>query len=207
MVRIFNYENRFFQSLSKISDLITLNLIFIISAIPVVTIGASLTSLYYVAMKLEKGESDGVVKEFIYKFKLEFKMSTIIWLILLSIGIVLGVDFYIFSKISNDLIRDIFLILLTIGSMILMFLFVYVFPFISKFENNIKNTIVNSLLISIQNLPYTLLICIITLMPILSFILFSNYWGQIIFFNTVMSFSIVSYINSVFLNKILNKYI
>ena len=75
------------------------------------------------------------------------------------------------------------------------------------FENSVKNTLVNAILISIQNLPYTIAMLIISLLPIGSLLLFPNYWGQIIFFNTAISYGMVAYLNSIFLNKILNKYI
>lgn len=206
-MKIFDYENEFFQNLSKISDLIILNLIFIISCIPIVTIGASLTSAYYVSMKLVRGDNDGIIKTYIEKFKREFKMSTIIWSIILLLALVIGIDFYVIDNISNLAMVNLFSLLLTIGGIILLFIFVYVFPFISKFENSIKNTVINSFLISIQNLPYTLIMSLVTTIPILSILLLSNYWGQIIFLNTVITFSIVFYINSSILNKIFNKYI
>lgn len=206
-MKIFDYENEFFQNLSKISDLIILNLIFIISCIPIVTIGASLTSAYYVSMKLVRGDNDGIIKIYVEKFKREFKMSTIIWSIILLVALIIGIDFYVIDNISNFAMVNLFSLLLTIGGIILLFIFVYVFPFISKFENSIKNTVINSFLISIQNLPYTLIMSLVTTIPILSILLLSNYWGQIIFLNTVITFSIVFYVNSSILNKIFNKYI
>lgn len=77
----------------------------------------------------------------------------------------------------------------------------------SKFENIIKNTMINSILISIQNLPYTIIIVVLNLSPLLLISLFSNYWGQIIFFYTVIGFGIITYVNSIFFERIFNKLI
>ena len=87
------------------------------------------------------------------------------------------------------------------------FLFTYVFPIISKFENTIKNTMINSILISIQHLPKTIFMVLINLSPIILTLTLSNYWGQILFFYTVMGFASITYINSMFFNKIFEKYI
>ena len=48
MNRLFNIDNPVMQFLSKMFDLIVLNLIFILSCIPIITIGASISALYYV---------------------------------------------------------------------------------------------------------------------------------------------------------------
>ena len=207
MGRIFNYESNFFQALEKIADIIVLNFLFIISCIPIVTIGASLTATYSVAMKATNDENVYIGKEFFKVFKENFKKSTIIWLILCVIGIFIGIDLYICRFIPGFIISNIIRFICTFAGIILGFIIIYIFPIISKFENNIKNTLINSILISIQNLPYTLIMLIVSLLPILCLILFSNYWGQIIFFDTVIAYGIVAYINSIFLNKVLNKYI
>ena len=75
------------------------------------------------------------------------------------------------------------------------------------FENTIKNTMINSILISIQHLPKTIFMVLINLSPIILTLTLSNYWGQILFFYTVMGFASITYINSMFFNKIFEKYI
>ena len=207
MGRIFNYEGKFFEALEKISDIIVLNFLFIISCIPIITIGASLTATYSVAMKATNDKNVYIGREFLKIFKENFKKSTIVWIILFVIGIFIGVDFYICRFIPSVIVSNSIRFICTLAAIILGFMIIYVFPLISKFENNIKNTMINSILISIQNLPYTLIMLVVSLLPIGSLILFSNYWGQIIFFDTVIAYGIVAYVNSIFLNKVLNKYV
>ena len=52
MDRIFNMDNKFFTFMGKAADLILLNIIFLICCLPVVTIGASVTAMYYVTLKM-----------------------------------------------------------------------------------------------------------------------------------------------------------
>lgn len=207
MDNLFRYDNKFFEILGKIADVVILNLLCIISCLPIVTIGASITAAYSIAMKMVKDEETYITKEFIKKFKENFKTSTIVWSIMLIIGGVLLFDFYMSKLVLNESISKVLQLIFTMISIIYIFTLIYVFPMISKFENTIKNTMINSTLISIQNLPYTVMMVILNLSPLLLISLFSSYWGQIIFFYTVIGFGIITYINSIFFEKIFNKFI
>ena len=203
MGKIFNYDSKFFAGMTKVSDTIIINILFVICSIPIVTIGASITALYSVSMKITRDEDIYAAKEFIKQFKQNFKQSTIIWIILLFIGL----DFYLCSLMSDNTISMIFKFIFTIVSVVLAFILIYVFPLTARFENSIKNTLMNAVLMSIKHLPYTLIMLVLTLMPLGAFVLFGKYWGQIVFLDTCISFGVVAYINSMLLNKIFNGYI
>ena len=100
-----------------------------------------------------------------------------------------------------------FKFIFTVVSIVIGFVFVYAFPLVARFENSVKNTLMNAILMSIKHLPYTLIMLVLTLMPIAGFGLFSQYWGQIVFLDTCISFGVVAYMNSMLLNKIFNQYI
>lgn len=207
MDNLFEYDNKFFEVLGKITDIIILNLLCIISCLPIITIGASVTATYFVALQMVRNEETYIIREFIKGFKENFIFSTKVWSIILIIGLVLSFDFYISRLILNEYMRITLQFILTIVSIIFIFLLTYVFPIISKFENTIKNTMINSILISIQHLPKTIFMVLINLSPIILTLILSNYWGHILFFYTVMGFASITYINSMFFNKIFEKYI
>lgn len=207
MDNLFEYDNKFFEVLGKITDIIILNLLCIISCLPIITIGASVTATYFVALQMVRDEETYIIREFIKRFKENFIFSTKVWSIILIIGLVLSFDFYISRLILNEYMRITLQFILTIVSIIFVFLLTYVFPIISKFENTIKNTMINSILISIQHLPKTIFMIFINLSPIILTLILSNYWGHILFFYTVMGFASITYINSIFFNKIFEKYI
>lgn len=207
MDNLFKYDNKFFEILGKITDVVILNLLFIISCLPIITIGTSITASYSVAMRMVKDQETYITREFIKRFKENFKTSTIVLSIMLIIGGVLGFDFYMSKLVLNESISKVLQLVFTVISIIYIFTLTYVFPIISKFENTIKNTMINSTLMSIQNLPYTVIMVILNLSPILLMSLFSSYWGQIIFFYIVIGFGVITYINSIFFEKIFNKFI
>lgn len=93
MSSFFNMDSPVMRFLSRLCDLMILNILCLICCIPIVTIGASITALYSVTLKMVKGEDSYIAKGFFKGFRQNFKISTIIWLILLVIGALLAFDF------------------------------------------------------------------------------------------------------------------
>ena len=207
MDSLFRYDNKFWGLIEKITDIVLLNFLFIVTCIPVLTIGASLSAMYSVALKKIKNEDIYVAKEFIKSFRESFKVSTIVWILMIVVGGVLLVDFHISNLVSNGILSIILKFISTLVGVIYLFSSTYIFPIISKFDNTIKNTIINSILISIQSLPYTIIMFVMNILWIILIFSLENYFGYILFFYIIIGFGAVSYTNSIFLNKIFDKYI
>ena len=75
--------------------------------------------------------------------------------------------------------RDIkgMMIIFTIMSLVYLFTVLYVFPLQAQFENTVKATIKNAFLISIKNLPWTLLMAAITAAIIVLSYFFAAFLG------------------------------
>lgn len=203
MGRIFNFDGPFFSFFSRLADLFWLNLLYIICCIPIVTIGAATTALYYVTLKMAKDEESYITKSFFKSFKDNFKQATIIWLIFFVILIIMVTDLFIinggtFDNIfNNKSISNIVLVAVGIIGMVVTFILTYVFPLLARFDNTVKNTIKNAFLISVRHLPYTVAMIVISIIPV-AIIYFSAPATILI----VIMFSLVAYINSKFFNKI-----
>ncbi len=76
MDRIFNMDNKFFTFMGKAADLILLNIIFLICCLPVVTIGASVTAMYYVTLKMVRNEESYISRSFFQSFRQNFRQAT-----------------------------------------------------------------------------------------------------------------------------------
>lgn len=147
-------DNVVARVLSKIADMICLNFMWLVCCIPIVTIGASTTALYTVMLKLVKNEEGYVFRGFFKAFKSNFKQSTIIWLILLLLGIVWIVDFRVAGMMpgmAGIVFSAIFLVL----GFFLLSVLIYIFPLTARYENGIKATFKNALILTIARLPYT----------------------------------------------------
>ena len=88
-MNIFNSDGWFARIFGTIGDIIVVNILFIICSIPIFTIGASMSAMYYTLLKKQRtGETGGIIKLFFKGFKDNFKKSTIAWLLFMLIAFV-----------------------------------------------------------------------------------------------------------------------
>lgn len=192
--------------MSKVADLCILNIICVVCCIPVITAGASITAMYYVTLKMVRNEEAYILRSFFKSFKQNFKQATIINLIMLLIGVVLYVDLNV-SKAMQGGAGQIFQVIFMAFVLIYFILFLYVYPVLARFYNTIKNTIKNALFMAIRHFPYTVVMVIIAVCPLL-LLLVKSYQIQSTLFVLflLMGFALIAYCNSYFLAKIFDIY-
>lgn len=105
---MFRIDGKFFGALSKLADLVILNILFLACCLPVVTIGASITALYAVTKKMAEDREGYIFKGFFISFKDNFKQSTIMWLILLVPIVIVSVDLNISNLMKEGSAQTIF---------------------------------------------------------------------------------------------------
>lgn len=203
---IFSVDSKFSVVMSKLFDLMVLNFIFIIMCIPIVTIGANLTAMSYVTLRMSRNEDSYVWKSYWKSFRENFKQSTIIWLLMFALGLFLVSDIYLTIKVMTGWLTNIKYFFFFLA-LVYIFVFLYVFPVQSRFYNKIKYTLRNSFLFAIRHLPYTLLMVLVVVGPTFVALMAGgavfNYFILVVI---LAGFSGTSYINSIFLNKIFKKY-
>ena len=206
MGRFFSMDNKFFTFMSRVADLMMLNVVFLICCIPIVTIGASCTAMYYVTLKMARNEESYIIKGFFKSFKENFKQSTIIWLIMLVAGIILLMDFRITGQMKSTL-TTVMRYGLMVVAVVYAFVLSYIFPILSKFVNSIKNTFKNSLFMSIKHLPYTFLILIVAVVPAGATLMIPIVFAYGLIVWILIGFALIAFINSYFFVKIFDRYI
>ncbi len=162
---MFNYENPVWQFMGRIADLMILNAMALIFSVPIITIGASWTALYYCTVKIVRKEDTYVWKEFWNSFKSNFKQATIIWLILIPFLAILFVDVLMWYN-DPTLLPKVLKVTTVIVICIVLAITVYVFPILSHFDNTTRNTLKNAFLVSMINIPYTLYFMFLLFLPI-----------------------------------------
>ena len=164
MGKLFNLDSPIFNFLNKAADLIWLNILTFICCIPIFTIGASLTALNYVVLKMVRNEDGYITQSFFKSFKQNFRQATIIWLIVLAAIMVLAGDFYILRYAILEFPMWIKVALLAVAVLFLIAV-MHLFPALAKFDNTIKNTFKNSFLMGIISLPKTILMIVCWIAP------------------------------------------
>ena len=201
MGRFFSLDSPLMTFLSKVADLMILNIITLFLCIPVITAGDAMTALYYMTIKMVREEECYVVRGYFKSFKENFKQATVIWVLAVLVFLVLVGDFSIIRSGVLSFGR-VMTILLIIVSVIYVFTMLYVFPVLSRFDNTVKNTIRNAFLMSILNLPRTVLMVIINLLPAALFLLSPQSMPFVILFG----FSVPAYLCSTQFVKIFRRF-
>ena len=124
--------------LRTVTDLIVLNLLFVICSIPVFTFGAAYSAKYYVAMKKVRGEDSGTVVPFFKAFIRNFKQSTIVWIIMMIVIAVIGLDWQwiIYNGWGNTPLP--YKIGIIVFSLLAFLMTVVIFPTIARYEMKTK---------------------------------------------------------------------
>lgn len=207
MGRIFNMDNKFFTFMSRVADLIILNVVFIVCCIPIVTIGASVTAMHYVTLKMARNEESYIVKGFFKSFRENFKQATIIWLILLVAGLLLGIDFRIVQQVESTGLLKVVTYGLYLVALIYAMILSYIFPLLAKFDNTIKNTFKNALLMSIRHLPFTIVILLVGFAPAIATLTIPIVLAYGLIVWIMVGFSLIAFINSLMFVRIFDHYI
>lgn len=172
-MKLFDIEGPLMQGLTKIADLMILNLLTILCCLPIFTIGAALTALHYQVLKMVRHEECYIARGYFKAFKENFKQSTIVWLIMLIIILVLVGDFFIISQSVAE-VAQWFRTVLAAIAVFVVFTITMVFPFMAKFSNTTFQTIKNAMAISIIKFPITILMIIMNVIPpILGYLVFN----------------------------------
>ena len=164
MGELLNLDNPFFRGIGKLVDCIFVSLLWFLCSIPVVTIGASTTALYYTVHKSIRRGQGYVSKEFFRAFKENFKQSTVVWLIWLVLAAFLGLDAYIMwhYAAAGHAVGSLYYLFLVFLMFLVMWA-TYLFPYIARFENQTKVIMKNAALIAIANIGWTLVLFLLTL--------------------------------------------
>lgn len=170
MKKIFDLDNPFNAVMTRIFDLMLLNVLWILCCIPVVTIGASTIALYYVILKMVRNEEGAIAKSFLGAFKNNLRQSVPVTLILGGCTAVLAADFHILGG-GNDGTSAVMYGGCVTLAVLLAGIFGYVFPLLARFDNTVKNTFANAARLAVFYLPLTAVMVLINVLPFLWFLL------------------------------------
>lgn len=158
-MRLFNYDGGVMRSISKFTDCIMLSLLFLVSCLPVFTIGTAMTAMYHTAYKVLRHDRGYVFRDYIESFRENFKQTTPVWLIALALGILLGADGAIIGFYARKGSVPAALGMVFLVGMVVWFVWIsYLFPYMARFENTKKQSMKNAILFALVHFPMTILL-------------------------------------------------
>lgn len=163
-MKFLSYDSKFGQLLIKLCYSCWLNLLWAVCCLPVFTVGAATTALYYVCLKCARDEETNVTVMFFRSFKQNFKQATVLWLILLPVGLLLGGDLWVLYHLFRSLtgapavLATLALALVVAATVAYAIILTYVFPLVASVSNTNRAMLKNSFFIGTHYLFCTILV-------------------------------------------------
>lgn len=163
-MKIFDLDSPLMRVLTKVADLMILNILTMLCCLPIFTAGAAFTALHYVCLKMVRNEDGYIARSYFKAFKENFKQATVIWLLLLVVIGILAGDYYIILKTEMEFPSWLkFIIGAVVAFVVLGANFVFAAQ--AKFANTIKQTIKNALAMGVLQFPKAIVMTVLYVIP------------------------------------------
>lgn len=160
MGSIFSLDGPFVKYASLVADIIIISLLFMLTSIPIVTIGPSTTAIFYVMTKRIYEKEGYLLKDYFKSFKENFFQSLIIGVLDFTLKLVLIFNIYLIFKgivfplstIQGKVFCVIYLFLLIEVFIISL----YVYPLLARFKMKTKEIFKTSFVLAHKHMPTTI---------------------------------------------------
>ena len=149
MDTLFSPDSTLMRALTRIADTMILNLLFIVTSLPVFTLGASLTALNFTAMRIATGNCNSVSGDYFRSFRRNFAQATVIGLILALCTAVLAAWYVVVTNLTIGPLAG--LLLLAVWYVLAFTLAttaLFAFPYLATFEASTRQVLRTARLMS-----------------------------------------------------------
>ena len=147
-------DSKFMRAWSNLVDGVWINLLMLVTSIPLITIGAALTAGHDACRRSIEGEGKGVTANYFKSFKANFIKATLLWLPFLVVLIALVWSWIVLHITPLLIIKFALTILWLIG-------FEWVFALQARFENTVAGTLKNAFIFGISHIAMTVALVIV----------------------------------------------
>lgn len=178
--------------LSLIFRLLILDLLFLVSTIPVITTGAAVSALTATSLSLRRGGEE-VLRPYFSAFRRNFKQATILFLLMAAAAAFLGFDLYVMAHSSlpgRTYIVSVYVLFVLFVCLVMC----WILPLSAQFENTVRGTLKNAVLLCVQHLPASLILLVLSIFPFVFFILFPDAFVSLGFLIFFLYFSAAAYL-------------
>lgn len=161
----FRYGSAFWTVTGRIFDLALLNVLWFVTSLPLVTLGASSAALAGVALQLARGEEPAIVRGYFAAFRRCWKTATAVWLLSLPVLGWLGFGVFVCSRLHSAVLR---LAVIPEGALLALGLLglVWLFPVCAELPSGPVRTLKTALYLALLHLPQTCVLALLTAVPV-----------------------------------------
>ena len=131
-------KDKFFNFMNMFGDMFFLNVVFFVTSVPLITLGASFTALYSVTLKMVRKEEGKVVPSYFKAWKQNFIPATKAWAVILIYLYLMYVEYQFMLQMSEQS-QYIMIFVMGLEMLLLAFILPLLFPLIARYENTTFN--------------------------------------------------------------------
>jgi len=199
--QLFSVDGPIMTALGKIADFMILSLLWLLCCIPVITAGAATSALYYVTLKIARGEVSGIARLFFKALKENLKAGVVFSLLFGVAGAVLYLDYTLMLQLSGAVGIVLRVIFMALGVCCLITA-LYTFPLQAQFVNTVKGTLTNAFWFALRNLRITLAVLGVHAVPLLLVFLSLETLLKLLPLLLLLLPSMIAYVSSLLLMKV-----
>lgn len=196
----FNTDNKIMRIFERIFDFVCLNLIFLISCIPLITIGVAKISLYHVLTQMKHSQHVSILKEYTNCFRRNMKYGLTLFCIEFAVFVMVSLDLYLVYHQTGFLFTAMKIVCFGILFLTLLFSLI-IYPLVDKKKETLQDLFKITLLNLSFNMVKNLLLVTITLTLIFIYIssVFTFIFGSL--YLVIAGFSTLGYLQLKIIDK------
>lgn len=202
MAGIFHPDSKLMRLMTGITNLVCLNLLWIICCIPIITAGAATTAMYSVLFAYITGQDDAVLKPFFRAFRNNFRQATFLWILHLLVAALMAAGVFYMTLGVETFVKVIFGIALFVYAAAAS----YCYPLLARYDTTSKAILMNSITLSCRHLLNSLCVVALNALPVVLILLAPKAFWQTILAWTLIGFSLSAWLNAKILLTVFQKY-
>ena len=160
--------------------LVVLNLCWLVTSLPVITVGAATTALYAVLLEREDHSYFSAIPAFFRIFRQQLKSATILWLPYLAIGAVLLLDFFLLLQ-HNALNNALLLMPLMLSASLWSMTQLWLYPLLALEDSLSPAAAIRAAFLSaLRELWRSLIGLVVLAIPLVIFLLYGKLFVQLL---------------------------
>ena len=197
-----------FRITERLTNLVVLNLLYLVFCIPIVTIGPATAALHYVTLKYAANEEDRVWAPFIHSFRQNLKQGILVGLIATAVGVFLAFDLYWIYQMVNagQAFDKVVLVLVSLACIVYLMMTAYIYPLLARYDNSIKQMFRTAIILAIRHLPATLCMAVISAAPIILLMYTPTTFMVSLTFYFFIGFAAIAFLHDKLIHRIFLQY-
>jgi uncharacterized membrane protein YesL len=164
---VFGVDSPLMRLLTRLADLMILNLLFLATSLPVVTLGASLTALSGTAMRIARGASESTSGDYLRALRRNLRQGTLLGLVVAGLGLVLAAWWVVIDFLDVPVLVRLFLYAVCgVLALRLTLVALYAFPYLATFDDTLRTVLRNARKMSARHPFASLTLLAVTGLPV-----------------------------------------